>query len=147
MTPSPLTVVRLDRDLPLPQRARPDDAGVDLYARTEGILAPRGGRQAFMTGISVQVPLGYVGLVCPRSGLAREHGVTCLNAPGVIDAGFRGEVGVVLINLDPSIPYRVKRGDRIAQLVLQPCLISEVKEAMQLPESARGPSGFGDSGR
>lgn len=142
-------VVRLDPDLPLPAPARADDAGVDLYARVDTDLPAGGGRAVVPTGIALAIPPGYAGFVQPRSGLAARHGVTCLNSPGLIDAGYRGEVAVVLCNTDPVEAYRVRRGERIAQLVLQAVATPgfvEVGGIDDLPPSERGVGGFGHSG-
>jgi dUTP pyrophosphatase len=142
-------VVRLDPDLPLPRPALPGDAGWDLFARVGTVLAPGGGRAVVPTGIALVLPEGSAALVLPRSGLAVRHGVTCLNAPGLIDAGYRGEVQVVLVNTDPVEPYEVHRGDRIAQLLVQrldPLRVFEAEPAALAP-TARGTNGFGHSGR
>ena len=112
-------VVRLDPDLPLPAYARPGDAGADLVARDDALLPPGGGRALVATGVALALPDGYAGFVQPRSGLALRHGVTVLNAPGLIDAGYRDELRVLLVNLDPTTAFTVRRGDRIAQLVVQ----------------------------
>lgn len=143
-----VSLVRLDPDLPIPTRAKVDDGGVDLYARIDVELLPAGGRGVVPTGIALAIPTGYAGFVQPRSGLAARHGVTCLNAPGLIDAGYRGEVAVVLINTDPSLTYRIRRGDRIAQLVVQQVeqpIFVEV-QAGELATTDRGSGGFGHSG-
>lgn len=139
-------VLRLDPDLPLPQYAHTGDAGVDLYARNDATLAPSGGRVLIPTGIAVALPIGYAGFVLPRSGLALKHGISVINAPGLIDAHYRGELMVVLLNTDPTRPYHVSRGDRIAQLVVQ--RVEEVtwKEVASLDDNNRG-GGFGHSGR
>jgi dUTP pyrophosphatase len=139
-------VVRLDPDLPLPGYARPGDAGLDLMAREPATLAPAGGRALIPTGIALALPEGYAGFVQPRSGLALRHGVTCLNSPGLIDAGYRDELQVVLVNLDPSAPFAVVRGDRIAQLVVQAVEGVTWELVEDLPPSARGRGGFGHSG-
>jgi dUTP pyrophosphatase len=139
-------IVRLDAELPLPAYARPGDAGLDLVARDDVVVPRHGGRVLVPTGIAVAIPVGWVGFVMPRSGLALNHGVTVLNAPGVIDAGYRGEVKVLLVNTDPHDSYHVNRGDRIAQLVL--CEVGNV--AWQVVESFDGEhrgGGFGHSGR
>ncbi|MDA8268728.1 MAG: dUTP diphosphatase [Actinomycetota bacterium] len=143
-----VSVVRLDADLPLPARARADDGGVDLYARVDAELVPGGGRAVVPTGIALAIPSGYAGFVQPRSGLAARHGVTCLNSPGLIDAGYRGEVAVVLVNTDPSAPYQVRRGDRIAQLVVQRVALTDLVEVGvdELAASDRGAGGFGHTG-
>jgi dUTP pyrophosphatase len=140
-------VVRLDSELPLPSYARLGDAGADLVARVEHILPPGGGRAAIPTGIAVALPDGYAGFVLPRSGLALRHGVTCLNTPGLIDCGYRDELKVLLVNTDPTEEYRVERGDRIAQLVIQPVEQAEFQVVDELPPSERGLGGFGHSGR
>ena len=114
-----IPVQRLNSDLPLPNYAKPGDAGADLIANEEVTLAPGGGRALIGTGIAVAIPRGYAGFVQPRSGLALRHGITCLNTPGLIDSGYRDELKVLLVNTDPSEPYEVHRGDRIAQLVIQ----------------------------
>ncbi len=142
-------LVRLDPDLPVPSYAHRGDAGADLYAREDVVLAPGGDRRLVPTGVAVALPPGYAGFVLPRSGLALRHGVTCLNTPGLIDAGYRDELRVLLINTDPSVAYEVKRGDRIAQLVIQPVEEAKFSETDQgeLPESSRGLGGFGHTGR
>ncbi len=141
-----LSVQRLDPELPLPQRARPGDAGLDLHARHEVTLAP-GERAVVPTGVAVALPSGTVGLLHPRSGLAVDHGIGMVNAPGTVDEGYRGELKVVLINLDPSEPVTLERGQRIAQLVVQPVSAAPVVEVEQLGESPRGSEGFGSTGR
>ncbi len=140
-------VVRLDPDLDLPAYAREGDAGLDLVAREGAVLEPRGGRALIPTGIAVALPDGYAGFVQPRSGLALRHGITCLNTPGLIDAGYRDELKVLLVNLDPEAAFEVHRGDRIAQLVIQ--AVAEVRwaPAESLPPSERGDGGFGHTGR
>jgi dUTP pyrophosphatase len=138
---------RLDADLPLPAYARPDDAGADLIAREDALLAPGGGRALVPTGVALALPAGYAGFVLPRSGLALKHGVTCLNTPGLIDAGYRDELRVLLVNLDPAEPYQVHRGDRIAQLVIQQVATATFAVVDELPESSRGLGGFGHTGR
>ena len=141
-----IPIRRLDPDLPLPAYARPDDAGLDLLAREPVELAPAGGRAQVPTGLAVAIPPGWAGFVQPRSGLAARHGVTCLNSPGLIDAGFRGELGVLLINHDPAASFSVARGDRIAQLVVQRVETVRFTVAEDLPESDRGDGGWGHSG-
>jgi dUTP pyrophosphatase len=138
---------RLDSGLPLPAYARPGDAGADLVARTGVVLAPGGGRAAVPTGVALAIPVGYAGFVQPRSGLARNHGVTCLNSPGLIDAGYRDEIAVLLVNTDPEQAYEVRRGDRIAQLVIQPVVEAVFDERPELDDTERGLGGFGSSGR
>lgn len=139
-------ILRLDPDLPLPSYAHTGDAGVDLHARHDAVIAPHGGRHLMPTGIAIALPLGYAGFVLPRSGLALKHGISVVNAPGLIDSHYRGEIKVVLLNTDSTRPYHVYRGDRIAQLVVQ--RIEEVawKEVASLDENDRG-GGFGHSGR
>lgn len=140
-----VAITRLDPQLPLPRYAHPLDAGVDLYAAHDVELKP-GERALVNTGIACALPPGYVGLVHPRSGLAARHGVTVLNAPGTVDAGYRGEIRVNLVNLDGDTPVRVSRGDRIAQLVVQQVAQVVFHEVSQLPESARGIGGHGSTG-
>jgi dUTP pyrophosphatase len=138
--------VRLDPDLPLPRYAHPGDAGADLVAREGARLAAGGGRALVPTGIALALPEGWAAFVQPRSGLALRTGVTCLNTPGLIDAGYRDELRVLLVNTDPSADHEVRRGDRIAQLVVQRverCTFAVVDE---LPPSARGMGGFGSTG-
>lgn len=142
-----ILIRRLDPGLPLPSRGHPDDAGYDLCAREDAVLEPGGGRAAVPTGVAVAVPPGFAGFVQPRSGLALRHGVTCLNTPGLIDAGYRDEIRVILVNLDPTEKYEVHRGDRIAQLVVQEVAGVEWQEVGELPGSARGEGGFGSTGR
>jgi len=139
-------VQRLDRDLPLPVYAREDDAGLDLYAR-EGVTLAPGARAAVGTGVAMALPDGYAGFVLPRSGLALRHGLSLVNTPGLIDAGYRGEIRVILINHDPTTPVTLSRGDRIAQLVIQRVEQVDVIEVDTLPESPRGSGGFGSTGR
>ena len=139
-------MVRLDTDLPLPSYAHDGDAGADLVARQDATLAPGGGRALVPTGIALALPDGYAGFVLPRSGLALKHGVTCLNTPGLIDSGYRDEVRVLLVNTDPTEPFTVRRGDRIAQLVVQPVERCAFVVVDSLPDSARGKGGFGSSG-
>jgi dUTP pyrophosphatase len=140
---------QLDDELPLPGYAREGDAGADLFARTDVVLACRGGRAVVPTGLAIGIPAGYAGLVLPRSGLAVRHGVTCLNAPGLIDSGYRGEVQVVLVNHDPEHDYEVSRGDRIAQLVLVRVEEADFDLVAEdgLGASHRGGGGFGHTGR
>jgi dUTP pyrophosphatase len=139
-------LLRLDADLPLPDYAKPGDAGADLIAREDVVLAPGGGRALVPTGIAIAIPEGWAGFVQPRSGLALRHGVTCLNTPGLIDAGYRDEVRVLLVNLDPAEAYEVRRGDRIAQLVLQQVGQAAFRLVDELPPSDRGTGGFGSTG-
>ncbi len=140
-----IQINRLDPDLPLPAYAQPGDAGVDLFAREAVTLAP-GERRLVPTGIALALPEGYVALVHPRSGLAHRSGLSVVNAPGTIDAGYRGEIQVCLINLDPGTPIVLARGDRIAQLVIQRFETAEFIEVDALPDSARGVGGYGSTG-
>lgn len=140
-----LPLQRLDDGLPLPRYAHPADAGLDLHAREATTLQP-GDRAVMPTGIAVAIPEGCVGLVHPRSGLAARHGLTIVNAPGTIDAGYRGEIKVILANTDPRQPIALERGDRIAQLVIQRVETVAVVAVDQLPVSARGAGGFGSTG-
>jgi dUTP pyrophosphatase len=143
-------VVRLDPDLPLPRRAHDGDAGVDLYSAEDVDLAA-GQRALVRTGVAVAIPLGTVGLIHPRSGLAARAGLSIVNSPGTIDAGYRGEIKVALINLDPSAPIVVHRGDRIAQLLVQPVELPQLVEVASfdeagLADTTRGDGGHGSSG-
>ena len=140
-----VNIVRLDPDLPLPSYAHPGDAGADLFAREDVTLKP-GERRLVPTGIALALPDGYVALVHPRSGLAHRSGLSIVNAPGTIDAGYRGEVQVCLVNLDPSTPIEIARGDRIAQLVIQRFEQAEFIEAAELDDSIRGAGGYGSTG-
>jgi dUTP pyrophosphatase len=142
----PIDLVRLDPDLPLPMYAHAGDAGLDLYARESAALAAGGGRVLMPTGISIAIPMGCCGLVMPRSGLALEHGISIVNAPGLIDAAYRGEIKVVLINTDPNREYHVTRGDRVAQLVIQRVEQVVWNVVGTLDGVDRG-GGFGHSGR
>ena len=142
----PVPIVQLDAELPLPEYAHEGDAGLDLYARESATLAAGGGRALVPTGISIAIPMGHGGFVLPRSGMAMKHGISVVNAPGLIDAAYRGEIKVVLINTDPEQAYSVERGDRIAQLVIQ--RVESV--AWQVVDSLDGVDrggGFGHSGR
>lgn len=145
---TPLRIVRLDPDLPLPTRAHPSDAGLDLHSAEDVTLAP-GQRALVGTGIAVALPHGTVGLVHPRSGLAWKKGVSIVNAPGTVDADYRGEVKVCLINLDPEFGVTVNRGDRIAQFLVQQvslCEVEEVPDIAELGGTARGAGGHGSTG-
>ena len=143
-----LRVKRLDPDLALPAQQHPDDAGYDLHAREDATLAPGGGRALVPTGLAVAIPAGYAGFVLPRSGLALKHGITCLNAPGLIDPLYRGELKVLLVNTDPEHDYAVRRGDRIAQLVISRVESGvEWSEVASLDATARDTFGFGSTGR
>ena len=142
----PVPVVRLDPDLPLPTYAHPGDAGLDLHAREDAHLAAGGGRALVPTGIAIAIPPGHAGFVLPRSGLALRHGVSVVNAPGLIDAAYRGELKVVLLNTDPGADYTVHRGDRIAQLVVQ--RVDEVTwQVVDTLDGLDRGGGFGHSGR
>lgn len=140
-----MLITRLDPDVPLPSYARQDDAGADLVCAGDVDLAP-GQRAVVGTGIAIVLPPGYAAFVHPRSGLAARHGVTLVNAPGTIDAGYRGEIKVVLLNTDPATPVSFRRGDRIAQLVVQRVERAAFREVAALPDSARGDNGFGSTG-
>jgi dUTP pyrophosphatase len=142
-----IRVRRLDSGVPLPARQHAGDAGYDLTARTGTRLEPGGGRALVPTGIAIAIPEGYAGFVQPRSGLALRHGVTCLNTPGLIDAGYRDEISVLLVNLDPHDAFDVGIGDRIAQLVIQRVEDVEWTEVDALDDSARGLGGWGSTGR
>jgi dUTP pyrophosphatase len=144
--PVPIEVQRLDPELPLPRQQHTDDAGYDLHARERVELAPAGGRALVPTGLAVAIPAGYAGFVLPRSGLALKHGITCLNTPGLIDPQYRGELKVLLINTDPSTPFVVERGDRIAQLVIQHVEVVDWKEVDVLDTTERDAFGFGSTG-
>ena len=139
--------MQLDPELPLPAYATSGDAGLDLYARVDAELPAGGGRALVPTGIAIAIPLGHAGFVQPRSGLALRHGVTCLNTPGLIDAGYRDELKVLLVNTDAHDDYVVHRGDRIAQLVVQRVEQAELTVVDDLGPSPRGTGGFGSTGR
>ena len=139
-------ITRLDPELPLPRYAKGGDAGADIVSRIDITLAP-GERALVPTGIAIALPDGYVALVHPRSGLAIKHGVTMVNAPGTVDAGYRGELQIILINHDRNETVSFKRGDRIAQLVIQKVERAEFVEVHDLPGSGRGTGGFGSTGR
>lgn len=141
-----IPITRLDTGLPLPAYAHEGDAGIDLFAREDAVIAPAGGRLLMPTGIAIALPIGYAGFVLPRSGLALKHGISVVNAPGLIDSGYRGELKVVLLNTDPTTPYAVSRGDRIAQLVVQKVEQVMWREVDALDSFDRG-GGFGHSGR
>lgn len=145
--PLRIEIRHLDPGLALPARAHPGDAGYDLRAREDALLAPGGGRAAVPTGIAVAIPPGYGGFVLPRSGLALRQGVTCANAPGLIDAGYRDEIRVILVNHDPTEPFPVSRGDRIAQLVVQRVETVDWAVVEHLDDTDRGLGGFGSTGR
>jgi dUTP pyrophosphatase len=141
-----LPVTRLDPDIELPAYARPGDAGLDLRAASDVLLVANGGRAVVPTGLAVAIPEGYAGFVQPRSGLAREQGVTCLNTPGLIDAGYRGELQVLLVNLDLHTDVQISRGQRIAQLVIQRVEHVTLDVVDTLPDSERGDGGWGHTG-
>ena len=140
-----IAIRRLDPDVPLPAYAQPGDAGLDLCA-AESVTVEPGARVLVRTGIALAIPDGFAALVLPRSGLALRQGLTVLNSPGLIDAGYRGEVKVLVINTDPRVPVKVARGDRVAQLVVQRVEAVQLTEVDELPASERGTGGFGSSG-
>ncbi len=142
-----IPITRIDSDLPLPTYAKEGDAGADLVANENVMLPPAGGRALISTGVAIAIPEGYAGFVQPRSGLAAKHGVTCLNTPGLIDSGYRGELKVLLVNTDPETPFAVVKGERIAQLVIQRVESVEFIEVEALSDSDRGSGGFGSTGR
>lgn len=145
MTPVRVLITRLDAELPVPQRENPGDAGWDLRARHDCVLGPHE-RAMIATGIAIALPPGFVALVHPRSGLAARNGFTLVNAPGTIDAGYRGEISVIGLNTDPHEPVRIQRGDRIAQLVIQEVCEATFTEVAALPDSIRSSGGFGSTG-
>lgn len=140
-----IALLRLDRELPAPAYANPGDAGADLMTTVDVELAP-GERALVPTGVAIALPEGYVALVHPRSGLAARHGVSIVNTPGTVDAGYRGEVKVLLVNLDPREPVSLRRGDRVAQLVVQRVERARFVEVEVLPASPRGAGGYGSTG-
>jgi dUTP pyrophosphatase len=141
-----LSVAKLKDEALLPTRAHERDAGLDLYACEAAHIGP-GERWSVGTGVGVEIPEGHAGLVLPRSGLARDHGIALVNAPGLIDSGYRGELRVLLLNTDPAETFRVSPGERIAQLLITPIATPEPVEAAALTDSVRGEGGFGSSGR
>jgi dUTP diphosphatase len=141
----PIAVKRLAAGLPLPSYARDSDAGLDLYAAERAVIEP-GDRALVPTGVAVAIPPGHAGFVVPRSGLALRHGVTVLNGPGLIDAGYRGEIKVLLVNLDRTVAATIERGDRVAQLVVLRVERATLAEVDELPPSERGAGGFGSTG-
>jgi dUTP pyrophosphatase len=141
-----IPIRRLDPGLPLPAAQHEGDAGLDLYAAVDVTLEPRGGRALVRTGIAIAIPAGCAGFVQPRSGLALRHGVTVVNSPGLIDAGYRDEISVLLANLDPADAFKVSRGDRIAQLVIQRFEPVEWSETDDLDDTERGVGGWGSTG-
>jgi dUTP pyrophosphatase len=143
-----IEITRLDAEMPLPAQQHEHDAGYDLHAREDVALALGGGRALVPTGVAIAIPAGWAGLVLPRSGLALKHGITCLNTPGLIDSLYRGELKVLLVNTDPAEPYTVRRGDRIAQLVITRVETAiEWSEVAELDVTTRDASGFGSTGR
>ncbi|MDN8593815.1 MULTISPECIES: dUTP diphosphatase [unclassified Corynebacterium] len=141
----PIPIKRLDPDLPLPERAHRGDAGVDLHSAEDLVIAP-GERALVKTGIALALPLGTVGLIHPRSGLAAKHGLTIVNAPGTVDADYRGELMVCLLNTDKDTPFEITRGMRIAQLVVQRVELPDFVEVDELDETVRGAGGYGSTG-
>ena len=142
-----IPIIRLIDDAIIPIYAKPGDAGADLVAVESVVLDPGGGRALISTGVAVAIPDGFAGFVQPRSGLALKHGITCLNTPGLIDSGYRGELKVLLINTDPNETFEINKGERIAQLVIQKVEECNFQEVEELPDSERGETGFGSSGR
>lgn len=138
---------KLDPDAIVPRYAKDGDAGVDLVANESVVLRAGGGRAIVPTGIAIALPPGFAGFIQPRSGLARDHGITCLNTPGLIDSGYRGELQVLLVNTDPTDDFEVRRGERIAQLVIQRVEQVDFVLVDSLEESERGAGGWGHSGR
>jgi dUTP diphosphatase len=141
-----LRIAKLKDEAVLPTRAHAGDAGLDLYACEAAHLGP-GERWSVGTGVAVEIPEGHAGLVLPRSGIARDHGIALVNSPGLIDSGYRGEVRVLLLNTDPAETFRVEPGERIAQLVVAPVALPEPVAVDSLSDSSRGGGGFGSSGR
>lgn len=141
-----LPVAKLKTEAILPTRAHEGDAGLDLYACEAAHIGP-GERWSVGTGVAVEIPEGHAGLVLPRSGLAKKHGIALVNSPGLIDSGYRGELRVLLLNTDPAETFRVEPGDRIAQLLIAPIALAEPIESDALADSTRGDGGFGSSGR
>lgn len=144
--PVRIKVQRLDPELPLPRQQHSHDAGYDLHAREDAELAPGGGRALVPTGLAVAIPAGYAGFILPRSGLALKHGITCLNSPGLIDPLYRGELKVLLVNTDPSTPFLIARGDRIAQLVIHSVELIDWQEIEEFDPTERDAFGFGSTG-
>jgi len=145
VTSLPIPIVQLDADLPVPKYAHDGDAGMDLYAAEDATITAGGGRGLVATGISIAIPKGYGGFVLPRSGMALKHGISVVNAPGLIDAAYRGEIKVILLNTDPSTDYSISKGDRIAQLVIQQVATVQWQVTDSLDGNDRG-GGFGHSG-
>ncbi|HAQ04976.1 MAG: dUTP diphosphatase [Acidimicrobiales bacterium] len=142
-----IPIIRLIDDATIPIYAKSGDAGADLVAAESVVLDPGGGRALISTGVAIAIPKGFAGFVQPRSGLALKHGITCLNTPGLIDSGYRGELKVLLINTDPNETFEINKGERIAQLVIQKVEECNFQEVEELPDSERGETGFGSSGR
>ena len=136
----------LDEDLPMPRYQHEGDAGLDLPSRIDFVLEP-GQRATIPTGIAVAIPRGYAGFVLPRSGLASRHGIALVNSPGLVDAGYRGEMSIVMINTDKREPFHIRRGDRIAQLVIQKVVEATTVKVNELDSTSRGEGGFGSTGR
>jgi dUTP pyrophosphatase len=141
-----LRIKMLDEGLPLPRYQHPGDAGLDLPSRVDAVLEP-GERAMIPTGVSVAIPEGHCGFVMIRSGLAARHGIACVNSPGLIDAGYRGELTIIMLNTDKREPFHIKRGDRIAQLVIQRVIEATTVRVEKLDETSRGDGGFGSTGR
>ncbi len=141
-----ILITRLDPSVPLPAYAKPGDAGADLCSRIDAVIEP-GERALIPTGISIALPNGYVALVHPRSGLAIKHGISMVNTPGTVDAAFRGELQVILINHDPREAFTIKKGDRIAQMIIQKVESAEFVEVSSLPGTHRSDGGFGSTGK
>ena len=139
-----LPIKRLDPDLRLPAYAHPGDAGLDLYATQDAVIAP-GARELIGTGIALAIPDGYAGFVQPRSGRALREGLAFANSPGLVDAHYRGEIKIVAVNLDPNRPIHIVRGEKVAQLVIQPVEHAELVEVTELDETVRGEGGFGST--
>jgi dUTP pyrophosphatase len=143
--PAEMKIKLLDEGVPFPRYAHPGDAGLDLPSRVDIVLEP--GRRAMVpTGIAIAIPAGFAGLVLPRSGLAARHGIALVNSPGLIDSGYRGEVTVVMINTDLVEPFQIRRGDRIAQLVIQRIEQVTLSQVQDLDDTPRGEGGFGSTG-
>jgi dUTP pyrophosphatase len=142
-----IPIIRLIDDAIIPIYAKLGDAGADLVAAESVVLESGGGRALISTGVAIAIPEGFAGFVQPRSGLALKHGITCLNTPGLIDSGYRGELKVLLINTDPNEAFKINKGERIAQLVIQKVEECNFQEVEELPDSERGETGFGSSGR
>ncbi len=141
-----IRIKQIDKGLPVPKYAYQKDAGCDLYSTMDLLLKP-GERRLVPTGIAMEIPDGYAGFVQPRSGLATKHGISIVNTPGLIDSHYRGEVKVILINLDKEETFQIRRGDKIAQLVIQKVINAKFQVVNELNETARGSGGFGSSGR